>query len=181
MQINHPIIIKSNWKIWLTVQTPFRLPALPTGIHQLRPDPQDGGHPVHSSSNPSPLYLLNPPSNCWLNMPLQVSAHQGEKGKLRKEAPGEASHLQFLSMMVRNVFKKVFGNFFANEQSVCDMWRWMPYIQFFPFFGRGCSPNRPPGGSRVTVIICPVVLVHGCLEVWCLRHLLYSGYHLLSF
>lgn len=59
-----------------------------------------------------------PLQTCWLNTPLQVSAHQEEKGKLRKEPPGEPSHLHFLSMMVRNVFKKFFVNFLQMNK-VC--------------------------------------------------------------
>ena len=37
----------------------FRLLALPSRIHQLRQDPQDGRHPVHPAPHPSPLHLLS--------------------------------------------------------------------------------------------------------------------------
>lgn len=73
------------------------------------------------------------------------------------------------------VSNRFFVIFFANEQSVCERWRRMPYIKFIPplFFlvviaDMRCSPVRPPGGSRVRVIICPaVVLAHSCLAVLC--------------
>lgn len=37
----------------------FRLLALPSRIHQLRQNPQDGRHPVHPAPHPSPLHLLS--------------------------------------------------------------------------------------------------------------------------
>lgn len=87
---------------------PSRLPALPAGIHQLRPDPQDGRHPVHSASNPSPLHLLSPPSK-------PLAEHEGNKEKKRQENHRISTSCLRWSEMC---FKKIFV-IFLQMNKVC--------------------------------------------------------------
>lgn len=125
-----------------------------------------------SAGWPTPCPLcLEPESSSSTEPPLQSRWPNTREIKKRSARRTIASPLPVYDG--QKCVSKRFLSFFANEQSVCGMWRWMPYLQVIPpSFGVSadmrCSPIRPPGGSRVRVIICPaVVLAHSCLVVLC--------------